>query len=118
MVDIEALLLIRQRKEALKKLPNPANPNITFEKYEKAVSRTITKTQTEIEKVSKYAKEILEELENIRELVKNCSVKIGEQLQVFMKENMLKSTYHDCMFLNTPPPLFYRKSFINCKVDE
>ncbi|CAC5373111.1 unnamed protein product [Mytilus coruscus] len=99
MVDIEALHLLRQRKEAITKLPNPANPNISFEKYEKTVSRTMTRTQTEIKKVSKYAKEILEELENVRELVKNCSVKIGEQLQVFMKRNMLKSTYYVCISL-------------------
>ncbi|XP_052059579.1 uncharacterized protein LOC127700210 isoform X2 [Mytilus californianus] len=90
MVDIEALHLLRQRKEALKKLPNPADPNISFEKYEETVSKTMTKTQTDLEKVSKYATEIIEELENVRELVKNCSVKIGEHLQELMKKNLIK----------------------------
>lgn len=92
MVEIEALNLLRQRKEALKKLPNPADQNISFEKYEETVSRTMTKTQTDIETVSKYATEIIEELENVRELVKNCSIKIGEHLQELMKKNLIKST--------------------------
>ncbi|VDI23349.1 Hypothetical predicted protein [Mytilus galloprovincialis] len=85
MVDIEALHLLRQRCEALDNLPNPAD--ISFEKYEEIVSRTMTKTQADIEKVSKYATEIIEELENVRELVKNCSVKIDEQMSLLMNED-------------------------------
>ncbi|VDI38088.1 Hypothetical predicted protein [Mytilus galloprovincialis] len=90
MDDIEALHLLRQRKDALEQLPTPDDPNLSFKKYEEIVSKTMTKTQTDIEKVSKYAKEIIEEFEKVRELVKNCSVKIGEQLQDLMKKNLLK----------------------------
>ncbi|CAG2190528.1 unnamed protein product [Mytilus edulis] len=90
MDDIEALHLLRQRKDALEQLPTPNDPNLSFKKYEEIVSKTMTKTQTDIEKVSKYAKEIIEEFEKVRELVKNCSVKIGEQLQDLMKKNLLK----------------------------
>lgn len=92
MDDIEALHLLRQRKDALEQLPTPNDPNLSFKKYEEIVSKTMTKTQTDIEKVSKYAKEIIEEFEKVRELVKNCNVKIGEQLQDLMKKNLLKDS--------------------------
>ncbi|XP_052059601.1 putative autophagy-related protein 11 isoform X2 [Mytilus californianus] len=89
-IDIESLLLLRQRKEELKKLPIPADQNISFKKYEVTVTKTMTKTKKDIERVSKYASDILEELKNVRELVKFCSVKIGEQLQELMKNYLIK----------------------------
>lgn len=92
MDDIEALDLLRQRKDALELLPTPDDPNISFKKYEESVSKTMTKTQLDIEKVSKYAKAIIEEFEKVRELVKSCSVKIGEQLQDLMKKNLLNDS--------------------------
>lgn len=100
MVDIEALLLLHQRCEALNNLPNPADPNISFEKYEETASRTMTKTQTDIETVSKYATEILEELENVRELVKNCSVKIGEQILSLMVEGTYSNVISNFLKVN------------------
>jgi methyl-accepting chemotaxis protein len=61
-----------------------------FTKYEAAVTKTMTNTQKTIQKVSTYVEKIGDELERIRELIQQCSIKIGEQIKELMKNNLLK----------------------------
>ena len=90
-MDVEALHLLRRHKEALEKLPNPSDSNI--DKFESVVSTTMSNVQTDIKKVSSYAVNIDNELKDVRELVKLCSIKIGEQIKELMKNDLLKGKY-------------------------
>lgn len=88
MDDIEALYLLRQQKDALKNLTKPVDPKTSSENYQivqETVFKTMTETREDIEKVSKYALQITEQLENVRELVKICSIQISEKLQYLLK---------------------------------
>lgn len=88
MDDIEALYLLHQQKDALKNLTKPVDPKTSSENYQivqETVFKTMTETREDIEKVSKYALQITEQLENVRELVKICSIQISEKLQYLLK---------------------------------
>jgi glutaredoxin 2 len=92
-MDVEALRLLHTHRDALKRLPNPENADMTSDKYESTVMKTMANTQKTIKQVSTYAEEIGDELKRIRELVKQCSIKIGEQIQELMKKNLLKGIF-------------------------
>jgi glutaredoxin 2 len=92
-MDIEALRLLHTQRDVLKRLPNPDDADVTSDKYEAVVTKTMTNTQKTIKKVSTYAEQIGDELERIRELIKQCSIKIGEQIQELMKSNLLKGIF-------------------------
>jgi glutaredoxin 2 len=64
-----------------------------FTKYEAAVTKTMTNTQKTIQKVSTYVEKIGDELERIKELIQQCSIKIGEQIKELMKNNLLKGIF-------------------------
>ncbi|CAC5381791.1 unnamed protein product [Mytilus coruscus] len=100
MDDIEALNLLRQRKEALKELPTPDDPNISFKKYEEIVSKTMTKTQTDIEKVSKYAKEIIKEFE--KSCFRVADVDMDNQLKFILDSEVIKLFSTHCSVLSIP----------------
>ncbi|CAC5401517.1 unnamed protein product [Mytilus coruscus] len=87
-MDIEALGILHKQKDALKALPNPTD--ISFKKYEDKVTKTMTIVRGDIQLVSKYSENILAELKNVREQIKLCSVKIGEQMKELMKHDFLK----------------------------
>ena len=92
-MDIEALRLLHTQRDALKRLPDPDDAYMTFNKFEAVVTKTMTNTQKTIKKVSTYAEKIGNELERIRELIKQCSIKIGEKIQELMKNNLLKGIF-------------------------
>lgn len=87
-MDIEALGILHKQKDALKALPNPSD--ITVKKYEDKVTKTMTSVRGDIQLVSKYSENIRTELQNVREQIKLCSVKIGEQMKELLKHNLLK----------------------------
>ena len=92
-MDVEALRLLHTQRDVLKRLPNPDDAHMPFEKYEAAVMNAMTNTQKIIKKVSTYVEKIGDELERIRELIKQCSIKIGEQIKEMMKNNLLKGIF-------------------------
>lgn len=87
-MDIEALGILNKQKDGLKALPNPTD--ITVKKYEDKVTKTMTSVRGDIQLVSKYSENIRTELQNVREQIKLCSVKIGEQMKELMKHDLLK----------------------------
>lgn len=95
-MDIEALSLLGKQKCALRSLPKPADPSVTFETYEEKIQTVMSATESVIAKVAKYAEQIFDELQSVREVVKNCSVKIGEQLKELMKNHFLKGKIELC----------------------
>ena len=92
-MDIEALRLLDAQQDALKRLPNPDDADMTFDKYEAVMTNTMANTLKTIKQVSTYAEKIGDELERIRELIKKCSIKIGEQIKELMKNNLLKGIF-------------------------
>jgi glutaredoxin 2 len=92
-MDVEALRLLHTQRDALKRLPNPDDADMKGDKYKAAVTKTMANTQKTIKQVSTYAEEIGDELKRIRELIKQCSIKIGEQIQELMKNNLLKGIF-------------------------
>ena len=92
-MDVEALRLLHTQRDALKRLPNPDDADMKVDKYEAAVTKTMANTQKTIKQISTYAEEIGDELKRIRELIKQCSIKIGEQIQELMKNNLLKGIF-------------------------
>jgi hypothetical protein len=77
-MDVEALRLLHTQRDALKRLPNPDDADMKVDKYEAAVTKTMANTQKTIKKVSTYAEEIGDELERIRELIKQCSISMKQ----------------------------------------
>jgi len=92
-MDVEALRLLHTQRDALKRLPNPDDADMTFDEYDAIVTNTMAKTKKDIKHVSAYAEKIGDELERIRELIKQCSIKIGEQIKELMKNNLLKGIF-------------------------
>ena len=92
-MDVEALRLLHTQRNVLKRLPNPDDAHMPFGKYESAVTKTMTNAQKTIKKVSTYVEQIGDELERIRELIQQCSIKIGEQIKELMKNNLLKGIF-------------------------
>jgi glutaredoxin 2 len=62
-------------------------------KYEAIVKEIMTNTQKTMTIVSTYAEKIEDELKRIRELIKQSSIKIGEQIKELMKNNLLKGIF-------------------------
>jgi glutaredoxin 2 len=89
-MDVEALRLLHAQRDALKRLPNPDDVDMTSDKYEAVVTKTMAETKKTIKQVSTYAEKIGDELQTIRELISKCSIKIGEQIKKLMKNNLLK----------------------------
>ena len=92
-MDVEALRLLHTQRDSLKRLPNPDDADMKVDKYEAAVTKTMANTQKTIKQVATYAEEIGEELKRIKELIKQCSIKTGEQIQELMKNNLLKGIF-------------------------
>jgi hypothetical protein len=92
-MDVEALRLLHTQRDLLKRLPNPDDAKMPLNKYEAIVKEIMTDTQKTMTIVSTYAEKIEDELKRIRELIKQCSIKIGEQIQELMKNNLLTGIF-------------------------
>ena len=92
-MDVEALRLLHTQRDLLKRLPNPDDAKMPLNKYEAIVKEIMTNTQKTMTIVSTYAEKIEDELKRIRELIKQSSIKIGEQIKELMKNNLLKGIF-------------------------
>jgi hypothetical protein len=66
---------------------------MTLNKYEAIVKKITMDTQKTMTIVSTYAEKIEDELKRIRELIRQSSIKIGEQIQELMKNNLLTGIF-------------------------
>jgi hypothetical protein len=66
---------------------------MTLNKYEAIVKKITMDTQKTMTIVSTYAEKIENELKRIRELIRQSSIKIGEQIQELMKNNLLTGIF-------------------------
>ena len=92
-MDVEALRLLHTQRDLLKRLPNPDDAKMPLNKYEAIVKEIMTDTQKTMTIVSTYAEKIEDELKRIRELIRQSSIKIGEQIQDLMKNNLLTGIF-------------------------
>ena len=92
-MDVEALRLLHTQRDLLKRLPNPDDAKMTLNKYEAIVKKITMDTQKTMTIVSTYAEKIENELKRIRELIRQSSIKIGEQIQELMKNNLLTGIF-------------------------
>ena len=92
-MDVEALRLLHTQRDVLKHLPNPDDADWTLDQYDAIVTNTMADTKKDIKHVSTYAEKIGDELERIRELIKQCSIKIGEKIKELMKNSLLKGIF-------------------------
>ena len=92
-MDVEALRLLHTQRDLLKRLPNPDDAKMTLNKYEAIVKKITMDTQKTMTIVSTYAEKIEDELKRIRELIRQSSIKIGEQIQELMKNNLLTGIF-------------------------
>ena len=92
-MDVEALRLLHTQRDLLKRLPNPDDAKMPLNKYEAIVKKITMDTQKTMTIVSTYAEKIEDELKRIRELIKQSSIKIGEQIKELMKNNLLKGIF-------------------------